>query len=103
MRLIHSNFLFNGVQPTKRSYFAFWCNGSGQRLPISLHQPRLIAIDPRISFGRPIVMGTRIPTVAIAERYETGETPESIADDLGYKLSQIHDAIRFELGLAQTA
>jgi uncharacterized protein (DUF433 family) len=48
-------------------------------------------------------MGTRIPTVAIAERYETGETPESIADDLGYKLSQIHDAIRFELGLAQTA
>jgi uncharacterized protein (DUF433 family) len=69
---------------------------------VSLAEPRPIAIDPRISFGRPIVMGTRIPTVAIAERYEAGETPESIAEDLGCKLSQIHDAIRFELGLART-
>lgn len=66
-------------------------------------EPRSVQIDPQVSFGRPIVGGTGIPTIAIAERYEAGESPESIADDLGCKLSQIHDAIRFELVLSRAA
>jgi uncharacterized protein (DUF433 family) len=68
-----------------------------------VEEPRSVSIDPRISFGRPVVVGTRIPTLAIAERYEAGESPESIADDLGCELSQIHDAIRFELVLSRAA
>lgn len=64
-------------------------------------EPRSVAIDPRVSFGRPVVVGTGIPTIAIAERYEAGESPESIADDLDCELSQIHDAIRFELVLSR--
>lgn len=59
-------------------------------------EPRSISIDPRISFGHPVVVGTRIPTRAIAERYEASEPPESIADDFGCTLSQVHDAILFE-------
>lgn len=66
-------------------------------------EPRNVAIDPRVSFGRPVVAGTGIPTIAIAERYEAGESPESIADDLGCELSQVHDAIRFELVLSLAA
>ncbi len=66
-------------------------------------EPRSISIDPRISFGRPVVVGTRIPTRAIAERYEARESPESIADDFGCTLSQVHDAIRFELSLSRAA
>jgi uncharacterized protein (DUF433 family) len=66
-------------------------------------EPRSVQIDPQVSFGRPVVVGTGIPTIAIAERYEAGESPESIADDLGCKLSQIHDAIRFELVLSRAA
>jgi uncharacterized protein (DUF433 family) len=66
-------------------------------------EPRRVAIDPRLSFGRPVVLGTGIPTIAIAERYEAGESPEAIADDLGCDISQVHDAIRFELGLLRAA
>lgn len=66
-------------------------------------EPRSVSIDPRISFGRPVIVGTRIPTRAIAERYEAGESPESIADDFGCKLSQVHAAIRFELSLSHAA
>jgi uncharacterized protein (DUF433 family) len=66
-------------------------------------EPRNVEINPQVSFGRPVVIGTGIPTIAIAERYEAGESPESIADDLGCHLSQIHDAIRFELVLSRAA
>ncbi len=65
--------------------------------------PRNVEIDPQVSFGRPVVVGTGIPTIAIAERYEAGESPESIADDLGCGIPQIHDAIRFELVLSRAA
>jgi uncharacterized protein (DUF433 family) len=66
-------------------------------------EAKTIAIDPRISFGRPMIIGTGIPTLAIAERYEAGESPESIAHDLNCEPSQIHDAIRFELVLSRAA
>lgn len=66
-------------------------------------EARTIAIDPGVSFGRPVITGTGIPTLAIAERYEAGESPESIADDLNCTPSQIHDAIRFELILSRAA
>ena len=66
-------------------------------------EPRSVQIDPQISFGRPVIVGTGIPTIAIAERYEAGESPESIADDLGCYIPQIHDAIRFELVLSRAA
>jgi len=65
--------------------------------------PRKIAIDPRIAFGRPIVVGTRIPTRTIADRYEAGESPDAIAADYGCDLAQVHDALRFELSLTHAA
>ncbi|MEB3338053.1 MAG: DUF433 domain-containing protein [Leptolyngbyaceae bacterium] len=66
-------------------------------------EPRSVSIDPRIAFGRPVVVGTRIPTRAIVERYQAGESPESIADDFGCERLQVHDAIRFELSLSHAA
>ncbi|MEO1394806.1 MAG: DUF433 domain-containing protein [Cyanobacteria bacterium J06634_5] len=59
--------------------------------------PKSVEIDPQVSFGRPVIVGTGIPTIAIAERYQAGESPDSIADDLGCDIPQVHDAIRFEL------
>ncbi len=70
---------------------------------ISREEPRVVAIDPRLSFGRPVIAGISIPTQAIAERYEAGESPESIAYDYDCDLSQVHDAIRFELSLSHAA
>ncbi len=62
-----------------------------------------ISIDPRISFGRPVLAGTRITTRAIAERFEAGEPVYSIADDYGLGEPQVDEALRFELGQLQVA
>ncbi len=60
-------------------------------------EPTSIVIDPRISFGRPSIVGTGIPTSIIAERYKAGESIEDLADDYGLKPLQIQEAIRSEL------
>lgn len=62
--------------------------------------PRWIAIDPRVQFGRPCLIGTGIPTAEIADRYKAGESLESLARDYGQPEPQIEEAIRYELPLA---
>ena len=56
-----------------------------------------MVIDPRVSFGRPSIIGTGIPTSIIAERYKAGESVEDLADDYGLQPLQIQEAIRSEL------
>ena len=58
--------------------------------------PRLVVIDPFISFGKPVLAGTGIPTAVIAERYQAGESMDELAKDYGLKRSQIEEAVRYE-------
>lgn len=60
-------------------------------------EPTSVVIDPRVSFGRPSIVGTGIPTSIIAERYKAGESVEDLADDYGLQPLQIQEAIRSEL------
>ncbi len=60
-------------------------------------QPRTVVIDPRISFGRPVIAGTGIPTAVLAERFKAGEQPSELAKDYGASEEAIWDAIRCEL------
>lgn len=62
--------------------------------------PKAVVIDPRISFGRPVLVGTGIPTFILAERYKAGESIDELADDYGCNRFQIEEAIRCELPLA---
>ncbi len=55
-----------------------------------------IMIDPRISFGRPVLVGTGLATTALAQRFEAGETMDELAQDYGRPRAQIEEAIRFE-------
>ena len=41
--------------------------------------PRLIAIDPTVAFGRPVIAGSCVPTSEIAERFQAGESPSELA------------------------
>ena len=66
----------------------------GQQL---IEEPKAIVIDPRISFGRPVLAGTGIPTAIIAERYKAGEAIGALADDYGRLPLEIEEAIRCEL------
>jgi len=61
------------------------------------HEPRAVVIDPYVSFGRPVLTGTGVPTAVIADRYKAGECIESLADDYGRDRLEIEDAIRSEL------
>ena len=60
-------------------------------------EPKVVVIDPRISFGRPVLVGSGIPTAVIAERYKAGESVDQLADDYGRKRLDIEEAIRCEL------
>lgn len=62
-------------------------------------EPRVVVIDPHISFGRPVLAGTGIPTAVIAERYKAGESVDDLADDYGRRRLEIEEAIRCELSV----
>jgi len=62
-------------------------------------EPRLIMIDPGISFGRPVLTGTGIATSIIAERYKGGESIEDLVNDYERSREEIEEAIRCELRL----
>lgn len=55
-----------------------------------------VVLDPRVSFGRPIVAGSGIRTSTIVSRIDAGETVEHLAHDYGLTAEQINDALLFE-------
>jgi uncharacterized protein (DUF433 family) len=58
--------------------------------------PRLVAIDPRVAFGRPVLTGTRIPTAEVAERFTAGDPLSVLVEEYGRPASEIEEAIRCE-------
>lgn len=60
-----------------------------------------VVIDPEASFGIPTIGGIR--TEAITELYQAGESPALIGRTWDLDEADIHDAIRFELGLRRAA
>ncbi len=70
---------------------------------IRLHgteQPKNVVINPYVSFGKPVITGTGLPTRVVAERYKAGDSIPLIARDYGRKEEEIDDAIRYELRIA---
>lgn len=67
---------------------------------LPLESPRLVVIDPRVAFGRPVLAGTNIPTGIIAERFKAGDTIATLAGDYDRPSEEIQEAIRCELEAA---
>jgi uncharacterized protein (DUF433 family) len=59
-------------------------------------EPKCFMIDPCISFGRLVIAGTGIPIDVLAERYNAGESIESIAKDYGSEEEKIKEAILWQ-------
>lgn len=55
-----------------------------------------IVIDPRVSFGQPVLAGTGIRTSVLAQRFDAGDTIPQLAEDYGRPSEQIEEALRFE-------
>jgi uncharacterized protein (DUF433 family) len=58
--------------------------------------PTTVAMDPRIAFGRPVLVGTSVPTAVLADRFKAGDTLRDLADDYDTSPETIEEAIRCE-------
>lgn len=56
---------------------------------------RLIAIDARVAFGRPIVKGSGVSTAAITDRLDAGETVAALAEDYDLSVDEIEQAVLY--------
>lgn len=65
--------------------------------------PKSVVIDPKISFGRPVLATARIPTSALAERYRAGESIDHLAEDYGCTRLEVEEAIRCEINADKAA
>lgn len=63
----------------------------------ALDVPRIVVVDPRISFGRPVIAGTSVRTEVIASRLKAGESIQGLAEDYSVEVAEIEEAIRYEL------
>lgn len=64
-----------------------------------IKEPKIISIDPRVRFGRPVIIGTSIPTSEIAERFRAGDSFDALAEEYGRPSKEIEEAIRCEFML----
>jgi uncharacterized protein (DUF433 family) len=85
--------------------FPFVRHGAATELrPSTLdNEPKIISLDPRVRFGRPVIAGTSIPTAEIAERFRAGDAFAALAEEYGRPTAEIEEAIRCELLLDNAA
>lgn len=67
---------------------------------VAVEQPRVVVIDPRVSFGRPTLVGTGVPTAVLSERFKAGESIDELVVDFGCPRAAIEEAIRCEHNMA---
>lgn len=67
------------------------------------HQPAVVAIDPTIAFGRPMLAQSGVKTEVIASRFNAGDEPADMAIDYGVSVQDILEALRYERRQAQAA
>lgn len=75
------------------------------RLPIRFYpflssdnasEQRIIAIDPGVAFGRPIVERAGVSTQVIVDRLDAGEAVEDLATDYGITSTDVEQAVLYE-------
>ena len=59
-------------------------------------EPRSVAIDPGIAFGRPIIPSRGVSTEALAARVDAGEPVADVAADYRLTVAEVEQAILFE-------
>lgn len=69
----------------------------------SVDEPKLIMMNPAVSFGRPVISGTGIPTAVIASRFHARESINDLAREYGRTDKEIEEAIRWESRTALAA
>lgn len=74
--------------------YPFTRDTQAERAPAS--DPRVVVMNPEVSFGRPVIAGTGIPVLSIYERYKAGDSVAALAKDFNLEIGAIEEAIRCE-------
>jgi uncharacterized protein (DUF433 family) len=61
---------------------------------------RVVVLDPRLAFGRPVVVPASVKTDVIRDRFRAGDSIAEMAQDYRVEPSVIEEALRFEQRLA---
>jgi uncharacterized protein (DUF433 family) len=56
---------------------------------------RAIVIDPKVAFGRPVVLRAGVSTAAIADRIDAGESVDSLAEDYDLTRDEVEQAVLY--------
>jgi uncharacterized protein (DUF433 family) len=62
--------------------------------------PKVVMINPLVSFGRPILKDSGILSSVLAGRYKAGDTISVLAKSYGREESEIRQAVEWEIGRA---
>lgn len=62
-----------------------------------------VEIDPRVAFGRPVLVGRGVPTAILADRFKAGDSLADLAEDYDTSTQNIEEAIRCELTRREAA
>lgn len=57
---------------------------------------KVVAIDPSLSFGRPMIARRAIATEAVVSRIDGGESVEEVAEDYALTIDEVTAAVMFE-------
>ena len=66
-------------------------------------EPRVVCIDPRVSFGRPTLAGTGITVEVLRDRFNAGDTISGLAQDYRVPEDRIEAMMRWVVGGASAA
>lgn len=100
----HLHRIDSDIDGLATTLFPFVRHKPDPRVTFSLRdEPRLISLDPRVRFGRPVIANTGIPTAEIAARFKAGDSSAALAEEYGRAQSEIEEAIRCELTLDAAA
>jgi uncharacterized protein (DUF433 family) len=62
----------------------------------SADEPKIIMMSPAVSFGKPVISGSSIPTAVISSRFHARESVPDLAGEYGRTIKEIEEAIRWE-------
>lgn len=57
-------------------------------------QPKFVVIDPRVAFGRPVLVGSGIPVEEIADRFQAGDSASTLAKEFSVNQEMVEEAVR---------
>ncbi len=60
---------------------------------VDADEPKIVCIDPRLSFGKPTVEGTGVTVDIIADLVHAGEKPARVAREFGISTSTVNSAV----------